>query len=66
MKNIIATFGAAAILAVVILMILWPFVVIWSLNTLFAFGIAYNFWTWLAALVLTGTFGKANVNVNKG
>jgi hypothetical protein len=29
-----------------------PLLVIWSLNTLFGLGIAYNVWTWLAATVL--------------
>lgn len=45
--------------------IFWPLVVIWALNTLFALGIAYTFWTWLAVLVLTLTFGKAHVEVKK-
>jgi hypothetical protein len=55
-----------AILALVIaIIILAPLAVIWALNTLFSMGIAYNIWTWLAVLVLTATFGKANVKVNK-
>lgn len=49
------------VIALLILGILWPLVVIWAVNTLFAFGIAYTFWTWLAVLVLTLTFGKANI-----
>lgn len=49
------------VIAVLILGILWPLVVIWAVNTLFAFGIDYTFWTWLAVLVLTLTFGKANI-----
>jgi len=35
------------------------------LNTLFALGIPYTFWTWLAMLIVTGTFGKTNVKINK-
>ena len=36
-----------------------PFATIWALNTLFALGIQYNFWTWLATLYLSGAiFGK--------
>jgi hypothetical protein len=43
----------------------WPFAVIWALNTLFAMGIAYTFWNWLAMIVLTAFFGKASLKVNK-
>ena len=39
-------------LIVVPLVIGVPLLLIWSLNTLFALGIDYTFWTWLAALVL--------------
>ena len=53
------------LVVVIAIVILAPLAVIWALNTLFALGIAYNFWTWLAVLVLTATFGKANVKVNK-
>lgn len=49
------------VIAVLILGILWPLVVIWAVNTLFAFGIAYTFWTWLAVLILTLTFGKTSI-----
>ena len=44
---------------------LWPLAVIWALNTLFAMGIAYTFWNWLAMIVLTAFFGKASLKVNK-
>lgn len=33
-------------------LVLLPFVFIWSVNTLFNLGIPFNFWTWLAAVVL--------------
>lgn len=49
------------VIAVLILGILWPLVVIWAVNTLFAFGIDYTFWTWLAVLILTLTFGKTSI-----
>jgi 1-acyl-sn-glycerol-3-phosphate acyltransferase len=65
MKNLIATFGVAIVLGFIVLIFLWPLVVIWAVNTLFALGIAYTFWTWLAVLVLTMTFGKTNVKINK-
>ena len=60
--------NTAAILIIVViftLVFLVPFAVIWALNTLFALGIPYTFWTWLAMLVVTGTFGKTNVKINK-
>ena len=66
MSNAMKTFGAVGILTILVLAILWPLVVIWAVNTLFAFGIAYTFWTWLAVFVLTMTFGRASVTTNKG
>jgi len=65
MSNILKTLGAVGVLSIVVLAILWPLVIIWAVNTLFAFGIAYTFWTWLAVLVLTMSFGKANINMKK-
>ena len=44
---------------------LWPLAVIWALNTLFALGIGYTFWNWLAMMVLVSFFGKASLKVNK-
>lgn len=48
------------VVAIVALVVLWPLVTIWALNTLFALNIAYTFWTWLAMLIVTMTFGKAS------
>jgi hypothetical protein len=40
-----------------------PLITIWSFNTLFAMGIEYTAWTWLAAFwlqaMLTGSVGAA-------
>lgn len=66
MSDTLKTLGALGVLSIVALAILWPLVIIWAVNTLFAFGIAYTFWTWLAVLVLTISFGKASVTTNKG
>lgn len=64
--NTLNTSKLIAVLVFAILLLLFaPLAVIWALNTLFALAIPYTFWTWLAMLVLTGTFGKANVNTNK-
>lgn len=65
MSSLLKTLGVVGVLAIIVLAILWPLVIIWAVNTLFAFGIAYTFWTWLAVLVLTISFGKANINVKK-
>jgi hypothetical protein len=54
--------GVTLVVAAILLIILWPFAIIWALNTLFEFGIAYTFWTWLAVLVLTMAFGRAGVD----
>jgi hypothetical protein len=65
MSRLFANMGVGAFLAfLVVLIIFWPFVVIWAANTLFpALAIPYTFWTWLATLIFTATFGKANVSV---
>jgi hypothetical protein len=64
MGNVIAgAFGGAFIAVAIGLMIFWPFVIIWGLNTLFpVLAIPFTFWTWLATLVITMTFGRASVN----
>jgi hypothetical protein len=56
--------GVTLVVAIILLIIFWPFAVIWAANTLFSFGIAYTFWTWLAVMVLTMTFGKTSVKKN--
>ena len=47
----------SVVLLIVVLFILIPFAVIWSLNTLFnVLAIPYTFETWLAIVVLSGVF----------
>jgi len=41
-----------------------PLAVIWALNTLFSLAISYDFFTWLAVLVLSGVL-KTKVQINK-
>lgn len=60
MRAFFASLGVFGIVLVFALAILWPLVIIWALNTLFALNIAYTFWTWLAMLIVTMTFGKAS------
>lgn len=65
MKTLLGTLGVSFVLGFLALAILWPLVIIWAVNTLFGFGIAYTFVNWLAVLVLTMSFGKANISVKK-
>jgi heme A synthase len=54
-----------AIAVVVALLAVGPWLVIWSLNTLFpVLAIEFTFWTW-AAVVIMGTFFRANVSVKR-
>jgi hypothetical protein len=53
------------IVLIVVLVAAGPLLVIWALNTVFpALAIEYTFWTWLAVLIL-GTFLRANVSVKR-
>lgn len=45
-----------AVLVILLAITFVPFAIIWALNTLFALGIVYSFWTWLATLVLSLTW----------
>jgi hypothetical protein len=51
------------VVAVIALIVFGPLAAIWAVNTLFGFAIAYTFENWLAVVVLTAFFGKANVNI---
>jgi hypothetical protein len=59
------TLSITAIIAIVALVVFWPFAIIWAANTLFGLGIDYTFWTWLAAMVVMAAFGKTHVNIKK-
>lgn len=61
MKALSITF----VIAVLALVLFWPFALIWAVNTLFGLGIAYTFWTWLAAMIIMVAFGKTHVRVEK-
>jgi len=66
MFNLLTRLGAIGIiLALLIWVVLFPWVVIWALNTLFpVLAIQYTFWTWLAVVVI-GTYLKTEVTVKK-
>ena len=54
-----------AIALVLVLLAIGPWLVIWSLNTLFpVLAIEFTFWTWCAVIVI-GTFFRANVTVKR-
>jgi hypothetical protein len=55
-----------AVVLILFLLIIGPFLVLWSWNVLFgaALLIPYNFETWCAT-VLIGTFLRANVTVKR-
>lgn len=51
MNNIVA--GAIGLAFILVVMVFLPLAPIWALNTLFPMlAIPYNFWTWLAVMVL--------------
>ncbi len=52
LKGLSALYIVPLIVLGVALVVLWPFVFIWALNTIFGLGIPLNFWTWLAAIVI--------------
>lgn len=66
MFNLLTRLGAAGIIiALLVWVVLFPWVVIWALNTLFPLlAIPYTFWTWLAVVVI-GTYIKTEVKVKK-
>ena len=50
---------------IVIVLIVGPLASIWALNTLFpVLAIDFTFWTW-AAVIILGTFFRANVSVKR-
>ncbi len=56
---------AGFIVALLVLIVLFPWAVIWALNTLFpTLAIPFTFWTWLAVLVI-GMFIRSDITVKK-
>jgi hypothetical protein len=44
------------VFVIVLILVFYPLLIIWSLNTLFGLGIAYTLKTWLASSILTSLF----------
>lgn len=59
MNTLLATLTGAGVDLIIVLILAWPLVVIWALNTLFTLSIAYSFKTWLAVLILNATLASA-------
>lgn len=61
--------GPGAFLTVLVLalflLLVSPFVTIWALNTLFALGIEYNVWTWLASAWFGLTVFGSKLSIKK-
>lgn len=56
---------AGFIIALLVFVILFPWAVIWAVNTLFpTLAIPFTFWTWLAVLVI-GMFIRSDITVKK-
>ena len=56
---------ALGIALILVLLAIGPWLVIWSLNTLFPLlASEFTFWTWCAVIVI-GTFFRANVTVKR-
>ena len=58
-NNVPVAILALVLITAVCVMIAWPLMIIWALNTLFiTLSIPYSFWTWLAVAILNvSTFG---------
>lgn len=61
------TFGMIVVIVLLLgLIALGPLAIMWALNTLFPLlAIPYNFWTWLAVVVLNITWLSKAVKVNR-
>ncbi len=56
---------AGFIILLLVVIVLFPWAVIWALNTLFpALAIPFTFWTWLSVIVI-GMFIRSDITVKK-
>jgi hypothetical protein len=66
LKEIIGSLPVFVLVLFVIgLIVFMPFLIIWSINTLFTLGIPYAFKTWLAVSILVFVFGSSNSTSNE-
>ena len=59
------TLISLGVLILTIAIILWPFLFIWSLNSLFHLTIPFTISNWLASLVILSVFAKTPTISNK-
>lgn len=65
MNKILGTFGVVAGVAIIIaIAVIFPLLIIWSVNTLFALTIPYTLETW-SAVVLLQMFFKTSISYKK-
>lgn len=68
-KDFLVGFGIGGLIlgyiGALMLIILFPLVTIWGLNTLFGLGVAYTFKTWLSMLVVGVFIRGGNIQTNK-
>lgn len=64
MKNVLIF---TAVILFLTLMLLWPFAILWAVNTLVgAVVVPYTLWNWLAVVVLNiSTFGGLRVAIKR-
>ena len=65
MKSIMGGIVAAFLVWSFFLILLWPFAIIWALNTLFGLGIDYNIQTYMASLVLYLSLRNVSTSTGK-
>lgn len=60
-KNADTVLGLSLLIVfALVLVVVWPVIIIWALNTLFPLlAITYTFWSWLAVAVLNVTYFSA-------
>lgn len=59
--------GIGLVILLILVIIFWPFVLLWSINTLIpALSIPYSFTTWLATVIINlSTFGGLNYSIRQ-
>jgi hypothetical protein len=65
MKKYFSGLSAVGLVLLLVWALIFPLFVIWAVNTLFGFTIAYTFWNWLATIVLMSVFGRSSITVKK-
>ena len=60
-KQVVAYWIPFVVLFVVAGIIVFPIAFVWAINELFNLNIAYNFYTWLAALIIIGVLHQGRM-----